>query len=123
MDLFPVRKEDGVPVCEWHKKTVEAMGGYKFDLLGLKQLTIFDKTVKAINKNYGTNLTLSDLYNIDYEDKKIYEVLNKGNLKTIFQFTGNSASAIISQMKPSCFNDIMVAESICRQEQRTIHYI
>lgn len=115
-DLFPVRvdRDDNVAVCEWHKKTVEALGGYKFDLLGLKQLTIFDKTIKAINKNYNKNLTLKDLYSIDLEDKKIYEVLNKGNLKTIFQFTGSSAGAVINEMKPSCFNDIMVAESICR---------
>lgn len=59
-------------------------------------------------------MTLNDLYNIDLEDKKIYDVLNSGNLKTIFQFTGNSAGYVISQMKPDCFNDIMVAESICR---------
>lgn len=115
-NLFPVRMDlqENVPVCEWHKKHVEALGGYKFDLLGLKQLTIFDKTIKAINKNYGLNMTHDDLYNIDLEDKKIYEVLNSGNLKTIFQFTGGSAGNIINQMKPDCFNDIMVAESICR---------
>ena len=43
-DHFPVRfdKEENVMVCEWHKKIVEGLGAFKFDLLGLKQLTIFD---------------------------------------------------------------------------------
>lgn len=115
-NLFPIRmdREENVPVCEWHKKHVEALGGYKFDLLGLKQLTIFKKTLKAIKRNHGKDIDLYDLYKIDLEDEKIYEVLNKGNLRTIFQFTGESAGHIIDTMKPKCFNDIMVAESICR---------
>lgn len=115
-DLFPTRidREENVLVCEWHKKHIESMNGWKFDLLGLKQLTIFDKTIKAINKNHNKNMTLKDLYSIDYENSKIYEVLNNGNLRSIFQFTGDSAGHVINQMKPICFNDIMVAESICR---------
>lgn len=115
-NLFPTRidREENILVCEWHKKHIEAMNGWKFDMLGLKQLTIFDKTVKAINRNYNKSIKVDDLFKIDYEDEKIYEVLNKGALNTIFQFTGSSASAVIDQMKPNCFNDIMVAESICR---------
>lgn len=113
---FPVRidREENVMVCEWHKKHVESLGAFKFDLLGLKQLTIFDKTLKAIERNYGTKITLKELYNIDYEDKGIYEILNSGKLQSIFQMTGTSASMIVNQMKPKCFEDIMVAESICR---------
>lgn len=115
-NIFPVRMdmEEKVPVCEWHKKHIEALGAYKFDLLGLKQLTIFDKTIQSVNKNYNKNLTLKDLFEIDLEDPIIYKVLNEGNLKSIFQFTGDSAGHIINEMKPNCFNDIMVAESICR---------
>ena len=88
--------------------------GDKFDLLGLKQLTIFDKTLKAIERNYGKKIKLKDLYKINLEDRKIYEVLNSGRLQSIFQMTGTSASMIVNQMKPQCFEDIMVAESICR---------
>ena len=113
---FPVRinRKENVSVCEWNKKIVESLGAFKFDLLGLKQLTIFDKTLKAIERNHGVKLTLDDIYNIDLEDKAIYEVLNKGKLKTIFQFTGDTAGSIIAKMKPECFNDVMVAESISR---------
>ena len=113
---FPVRinRKENVSVCEWNKKIVEGLGAFKFDLLGLKQLTIFDKTLKAIERNHGVKLTLDDIYNIDLEDKAIYEVLNKGKLKTIFQFTGDTAGSIIAKMKPECFNDVMVAESISR---------
>lgn len=115
-NLFPVRidRDENVAVCEWHKKHIEALGAYKFDLLGLKQLTIYDKTLKQIKKNYGKDISLSDLYTIDLEDINIYKILNSGCLNSIFQFAGDSAGAIINQMKPSCFEDVMVAESICR---------
>lgn len=115
-NLFPVRvdKDENVAICEWHKKHIESLGAYKFDLLGLKQLTIYDKTIKQIKKNYNIDISLQDLYKIDLEDKNIYKILNGGCLNTIFQFAGDSAGAIINQMKPSCFEDIMVAESICR---------
>lgn len=113
---FPVRvdRDENVMVCEWHKKHVESLGAYKFDLLGLKQLTIFRKTLEAIEKNYGKKITPKELYNINVEDRGIYRVLNSGKLQSIFQMTGASASAIVAQVKPKCFEDIMVAESICR---------
>lgn len=112
----PVRwdMEEKVPVCEWHKKHVEALGCYKFDLLGLKQLTIFDKTLKAISRNRGVNITLEELYNIDVEDKGIYETLNKGALTSIFQMAGDAAGHTLRQVEPNCFEDIMVITSICR---------
>lgn len=115
-NIYPTRidREENVVVCEWHKKSVESTGGFKFDFLGLKQLTIFDKTLKFIKQNKGIDIKFKDLYNINLEDENIYKVLNDGALNTIFQFTGDSASAVISKMKPTCFDDIMVAESICR---------
>jgi DNA polymerase-3 subunit alpha len=115
-NLYPTRinRDENVLVSEWHKKHIEATGGYKFDILGLKQLTIFNKTVQAINRNHGTNYKVKDFFHIDLKDPKIYEVLNKGLLRSIFQFTGETASAVINEMKPTTFDDIMVAESICR---------
>ena len=71
-------------------------------------------TLDNIKKVKGIDISLEELYNMDYENKDIYEVLQNNLLSTIFQFTGGSAGNIIRQMKPNCFNDIMVAESICR---------
>ena len=117
---FPTRlatdKETGesIECSEWNKKIVEKLGGYKFDLLGLKQTDIFQMTLDNIKKVKDIDISLEELYNMDYENKDIYEVLQNNLLSTIFQFTGGSAGNIIRQMKPNCFNDIMVAESICR---------
>lgn len=113
---FPVRydRDEKVNVCEWHKKHVEAVGGCKFDILGLKQLTIFKKTLQQIETNKGVKITLEDLYNLDMEDPTIYKVLNTGRLTTIFQFAGFAAGHMNSLVEPKCFDDIMAITSICR---------
>lgn len=114
--IVPIRidRETGMMVSQWHKKIIEEIGAYKFDLLGLKQITIFRKTLDYIKRNHGVEITMNELYHIDYNDPGIYEVLNSGNTKYVFQLDGDSASQVISKMKPNCFDDIMVAESICR---------
>ncbi|MGL4774516.1 MAG: DNA polymerase III subunit alpha [Clostridium sp.] len=114
----PVRKflplskdrDTGKYCSEWHKKHIESLNLIKFDILGLKQLTIFSKSIK-----YLSDFQFNKLYNIDFESEAIYEVLKKVEiLQTIFQFAGGTAGQVINDMKPDCFEDIMVAESICR---------
>lgn len=109
-----IDSETGMQVSQWSKKHVEKCGLIKFDMLGLKQLTIFRKTLEFIEKNKGIHLTRDDLNKINENDKGIYEVLNSGMLMGIFQFTGDSAGHVIDMANPSCFEDIMVCESICR---------
>lgn len=76
-----IDRETGMVVSEWNKKNVEKAGLVKFDLLGLKQLTIFDETLKDIYKNHGVKITQKELKRIDVEDKRIYEYLSKGQFK------------------------------------------
>lgn len=115
-NLIPVSldKETNYLASQWHKKIIEKLGLYKFDILGLKTMTILDMTLKMINERHNKNYDLDWLYKIDYNDKGIYEVLNSGNLQGIFQMNGDSAGKVINDMHPTCFEDVMVAESICR---------
>lgn len=107
-------RDSGMLVSEWHKKTIEKINLIKFDILGLKHLTIFDLALKYINEN-GTILTRNDVNNINYEDKKVFEMLqNSKCLLGVFQFAGKTAGQIVTKMKVNCFEDVMVANSICR---------
>lgn len=107
-------KEVGMMMSQWDKHTIEDIGLYKFDLLGLKLLTIFDLTLKQIEKNRGIKITREDLFKIDVEDKGIYEVLNNESMIGIFQFEGSAGAKTVLEAKPSCFEDVIVCESICR---------
>jgi DNA polymerase-3 subunit alpha len=105
---------DGMTVSQWDKKVIEEIGLYKFDILGLKLLTIFDKTREWINKNYGINIPRRELFSKDLTDKKVYETINKGLYKGLFQFDAPSAKQVVMQVTPSNYEDIVACESICR---------
>lgn len=98
-------------ISQWHKKHIEEIGLYKFDFLGLKTLSILEKTIKNIKKLHDIDI---DLSKIDLEDEGIYKQLNSGHLAGIFQFEAPSAKQIVNKVKPTCFNDIVVCEAICR---------
>ena len=59
----------------------ENAGLVKFDLLGLKTLTVIDKTVKTINSK-NSNL---DISKINLKDQKVFELLSTGETTGLFQ--------------------------------------
>lgn len=95
-------------MSQWDKKTVEAAGIYKFDILGLKLLTIFKKTLHKIGKDRDW------LNAIDLKDPNIYKILCSNNMHGIFQMEGSSAKAVINEVQPKCFEDVVACEAICR---------
>lgn len=99
---------------QWDKHQVEDQGLIKFDFLGLKLLTVYGKCLKNINKLRGTNYTLDDLYSINLNDENIYKLMNSGKLNGIFQFSEYSGMNTIKNAHPTCFEDVIACESICR---------
>lgn len=107
--------DDHTMMCsQWNKKVIEKIGMYKFDILGLKLLTIFNKTIEQVKINRGIELKLKDLYHIGFEDNSIYEVLNSGDMCGVFQFDAPSGKETVMKAKPKVFEDIIACESICR---------
>lgn len=98
-------------ITQWHKKTLEELGLWKFDFLALKTLTIIRHTLENIKTNRGIDV---DLSKIDYENPVIYELLNSGHLSAVFQFSEPSGKQAIFNAKPTCFEDVIACESICR---------
>lgn len=53
------------------------------------------------------------LYNINLNDKKLYDEINRTQFG-IFQFSGNTASRMIQQSNPKCFNDVVSINALSR---------
>ncbi|GAG26816.1 unnamed protein product, partial [marine sediment metagenome] len=66
----------------WEKYDIEHFGIMKFDVLGLKALSVLSNTNKLIKKNYGIEI---DFENLSLEDDKCYEEFSKGNTIGCFQ--------------------------------------
>ena len=98
-------------VMSLDKKKCEIVGQVKHDFLGLKTLTVLRKTLARIKKKHNIDI---DLWNLPKDDMGVYAFLNEGKLMGIFQLDGSSASKIVEQVKPNCFDDIITCEAICR---------
>ena len=99
-----------LPSTQYDMYSSENAGLVKFDLLGLKTLTVIDKTVKMINKN---NFSL-DISKIDLKDKKVFDLLSTGETTGLFQLESTGMREAIKQMKPNKFDDIIALVALYR---------
>ena len=88
----------------------ENAGLVKFDLLGLKMLTVIDRTVKMINRN---NINL-DISKINLKDKNVFDLLSTGETTGLFQLESTGMREAIKQMKPNKFDDIIALVALYR---------
>ncbi len=98
-------------VTQWDGPTVEQVGLLKMDFLGLRNLTILDKTVQNIKKHRGIDI---DPTTLPLNDPKTYALLQRGETKGIFQLESGGMRDLLTKMKPDCFNDIIATSALYR---------
>ena len=99
-----------LPSTQFDMYSSENAGLVKFDLLGLKTLTVLDKTLKMLEKNGK----IIDIKNINLSDQKVYESLSTGNTTGLFQLESTGMRESIKQMKPNKFDDIIALVALYR---------
>ena len=99
-----------LPSTQYDMYSSENAGLVKFDLLGLKTLTVIDKTLKRL-KNKNINL---DISKINQNDNKVFSLLSKGETTGLFQLESAGMRDAIKQMKPNRFDDIIALVALYR---------
>ncbi len=99
-----------LPSTQYDMYSSENAGLVKFDLLGLKTLTVIDNTIKRLKLN-KINLELSK---INYNDKKVFSMLSTGETTGLFQLESAGMREAIKQMKPNKFDDIIALVALYR---------
>ena len=109
-DYFPTRTDDnGIMITLFTGVECEELGTAKFDVLGLKTLSIIEKTLSHLGKDVNW------LYdNFDIEDKKLYDLLAQAKSDCIFQLESDMFKDYLQEMKPTCFDDIAATTSLLR---------
>ena len=110
MPLYKGPKED-VITTQYDMKAVEKIGLVKFDFLGLKTLTVIDKTLKLVKEKRGVEL---DIENLNLDDADTYRLLSSGNTDGIFQLEKSGAKELLRKLKPETFEDIMSVVALNR---------
>ena len=99
-----------LPSTQYDMYSSENAGLVKFDLLGLKTLTVIDKTLKRLKlKNIDLNIS-----KINQNDEKVFSLLSTGETTGLFQLESAGMRDAIKQMKPNKFDDIIALVALYR---------
>jgi DNA polymerase-3 subunit alpha len=99
-----------LPSTQFDMYSAENAGLIKFDFLGLKTLTVINRTQKLINKKVK-DFKIED---IDFEDKKVFELLSSGYTVGLFQVESAGMREALLQMKPNHIEDIIALVALYR---------
>ena len=99
-----------LPSTQFDMYSAENAGLIKFDFLGLKTLTVINKTQKLINKK-KINF---EIENINYNDPKVFETLSSGYTVGLFQLESSGMKDALINMKPTNLEDIIALVALYR---------
>ena len=89
----------------------EAVGLLKFDLLGLRNLSILGASIEIVKRLSGEEI---DLRNLPLNDKKTFEMLSHGDTMGVFQLSGSGMTRYLKELKPTRIEDLMAMVALYR---------
>ena len=91
---------------------LEDLGLLKMDFLGLRNLTVINKTLELIENRHHKKI---DINNIDLTDQKVYKsIFSSGNTIGVFQFESDGMREYLTQLKPNCIEDLVAMNALYR---------
>ncbi len=105
------KASDGPLTTQFAKDQVEELGLLKMDLLGLRTLTVIADTVRMVKENRSVDLDMDD---IPLDDAKTYDLLCRGEGTGVFQLESSGMKAILRDLKPGVFEDIVALVALYR---------
>jgi DNA polymerase-3 subunit alpha len=103
--------QKGVITTQYSMGPIEDLGLLKMDFLGLSNLTIIKNALRIIRKVHGKNININD---IPLDDKKTYELFQRGDTTGIFQFESSGMKRYLKELKPTEFDDIIAMGALYR---------
>ena len=102
--LVPLqRNNDGQIITQYSMDDIESLGLLKMDFLGLKNLTMLNKTVTLIESSTGKKINLDEL---PENDDKTFDLIGRGDLEGIFQLESSGMKQVVKDFKPNSLEDI-----------------
>ena len=109
-NFLPIQQkgENAEIVTQYEMHTVEQLGLLKMDFLGLRNLSIIDRTLKLINNE---NL---DFDNLELDDEKTFKLFSEGKMTGVFQLESRVAQSVSRNLNPKRFEDIVALVALIR---------
>ncbi|MFC5405457.1 DNA polymerase III subunit alpha [Cohnella soli] len=111
-DYVPLQEgTDGIPLTQYSMENLESVGLLKMDFLGLRTLSIIERTLASIKEQTGSDFHWED---VSYEDAPTFELLGRGDTTGIFQLESTGVRRVLKEMKPGSFEDIISVLALYR---------
>ena len=100
-----------IKITQFPYEQLDRLGLLKMDFLGLKNLSIIEKTIQNIEQSTGEKI---DLNNIDLQDKKTFELFSKGDTTGVFQFESSGMRKYLKELQPTEFENLVAMNALYR---------
>ncbi|MEC0179151.1 DNA polymerase III subunit alpha, partial [Paenibacillus favisporus] len=111
---------DAVPLQEGSERTaltqypmeqLESIGLLKMDFLGLRTLSIIERSMRWIGEMTGS---APDFAQVPDDDPLTYEMLGSGDTTGVFQLESAGMRRVLKELKPSVFEDVISVVALYR---------
>ena len=98
-------------LTQFSMEHLEAIGLLKMDFLGLRTLSVIERTCKWIQELHGLTI---DWRTITEDDSRTYDMLGRGDTTGIFQLESAGMRRVLKELKPTHFEDIISVLALYR---------
>ena len=103
--------DDKTIVTQYEMHSIEDLGLLKMDLLGLKNLTIIETTLRIVKNTKGEKIDISSL---PLNDDSTYKLLQQGKTTGVFQLESGGMKRNLKELKPTSFEDVIAMVALYR---------
>ncbi len=112
-DFSPIQREPSGEkvITQYEMHAAEDVGLIKFDILGIRNLSILGAAIDIVEKAEKTKI---DFHKIPLTDKKTFEMLARGDTMGVFQLAGGGMTKYLKDLKPTQIEDLMAMVALYR---------
>ncbi|MGQ0804093.1 MAG: DNA polymerase III subunit alpha [Actinomycetota bacterium] len=98
-------------VTQYEMHGVEDLGLLKMDFLGLRNLSVIERSLELIEASTGERV---DIDAVPLDDEPTFEMLKRGDSIGVFQLEGAPMRALMRSLAPSTFEDVCALVALYR---------
>ena len=110
-NYVPLQFQDDNIITQLPMEELEDLGLLKMDFLGLRNLTIIDKTIALVEERFGETIKIEE---IPLDDDGVYQMLGQGNTLGVFQMESYLFQDLNRRLKPEEFEDLIALLALGR---------
>lgn len=110
-NVVPLQLQDESVITQLAMGDLEDLGLLKMDFLGLRNLTIINKTLALVKERHNIEV---DIDNVPLDDPEVYRLLQSGRTLGVFQMESYLFQELNQRLKPDRFTDIVAILALGR---------